>query len=106
LAGPGNDRRLVQITAPVQQGNSGGPLLDSSGNVVGVVVRKLDALNVALVTGDILQNVNFAISEETARAFLDAHGVSYETGLSVEEFSPADIASQAQRFTAIVKCWQ
>ena len=37
LAGPGDDRRLIQITAPVQSGNSGGPVLDAAGNVVGVV---------------------------------------------------------------------
>ena len=35
--GPGNDRRMIQITAPVQPGNSGGRVLDSLGNVVGVV---------------------------------------------------------------------
>jgi hypothetical protein len=80
--------------------------LDSSGNVVGVVVGKLNALNVALLTGDITQNVNFAVSAGTVRAFLDAHGLPYETGLSEEEFSPADIASQAQRFTASIECWQ
>ena len=75
LAGPGNDRRLMQVTAPVQPGNSGGPLLDLSGNIVGVVVSKLDAEKLAELTGDIPQNVNFVISAGVARAFLDAYGV-------------------------------
>lgn len=75
LAGPGDDRRLIQITAPVQPGNSGGPVLDAAGNVVGVVVAKLDAIKIARSTGDIPQNVNFAVSAGTARAFLDAEGV-------------------------------
>src|SRR5439155_21695916 len=62
LAGLGDDSRYLQITAPVQPGSSGGPLLDQSGNVVGVVVGKLDALRVAQAIGDIPQNVNFAIN--------------------------------------------
>ena len=43
LAGPGDDRRLIRITAPVRPGNGDGPVLDSAGNAVGVVVAKLDA---------------------------------------------------------------
>jgi S1-C subfamily serine protease len=42
----------LQITAPVQSGNSGGPLMDASGLVIGVVQAKLDALRSAVVTGD------------------------------------------------------
>ena len=77
LAGPGDDRRIFQITAPVQPGNSGGPVLDTSGHVVGVVVARFDALKMARLTGRLPQNVNFAISEGAARAFLGAHDVPY-----------------------------
>ncbi len=44
LSGLGDNSLQMQISNPVQPGNSGGPLLDSSGNVVGVVVSKLNAI--------------------------------------------------------------
>jgi S1-C subfamily serine protease len=75
LAGLADDSRFLQISAPVQPGNSGGPLLDRNGTVVGIIVSQLDALKVASVTGDIPQNVNFAIKASVAAAFLDAQGV-------------------------------
>ena len=106
LAGPGDDRRLIQITAPVQPGNSGGPVLDAAGNVVGVVVAKLDAIKIARSTGDIPQNVNFAVSAGTARAFLDAEGVPYETAPSDPALAPAEVAAAARKFTVSVECWK
>lgn len=78
FSGLGGDSRHLQITAPVQPGNSGGPMLDGSGHVLGMVVSKLDAIRAAQITGDIPQNVNFAIRAEVARAFLDAHNVPYK----------------------------
>ena len=106
LAGLRNDRRLIQITAPVQPGNSGGPVLDLAGNVVGVVVSKLNALKVARATGDIPQNVNFAVSAGTARAFLDAEGVAYATAPSDKARAPEDVAAAARKFTVLVECWK
>jgi S1-C subfamily serine protease len=106
LAGLGDDSRYIQITAPVQPGNSGGPLLDASGNVVGVVVGKLDALAIARKTGDIPQNVNFAINASVARAFLDANGVDYETRASSQPLQTADVGERARAFTAVVECWK
>ncbi|MEO6022708.1 MAG: trypsin-like peptidase domain-containing protein, partial [Burkholderiales bacterium] len=96
----------IQISAPVQPGNSGGPLLDKGGNVVGVVVAKLNALKVVAANGDIPQNVNFAISGHVARAFLDANGVTYESSNSDMPLSTPDIADRAKKYTVLIQCWK
>ena len=112
LAGIGNDTRFLQMTVPVQPGNSGGPLLDLEGRVVGVVVGKLDALEVASVTGDIPQNVNFAIKASVVRSFLDASGVAVAHHDLLAEpaypikLSPAAVAADAKAFTVLVECWK
>ncbi len=106
LAGPGNRAAIMQITAPIQPGNSGGPVLDGSGHVVGVVVGKLNALRIAIATGDIPQNVNFAVSGSTAQAFLDSHGIRYQRAASLKKIDSAEIAETSQRFTVLVECWK
>jgi FOG: TPR repeat, SEL1 subfamily len=106
LAGPGGDTRLLQITAPVQPGNSGGPLLDSSGNVVGVVSSTVDALGVAAATGTIPQNINFAIRASTIRTFLDLHGVKYLTAPSAARRETSSIADQATKAVISIECWK
>ena len=106
LAGPGDDRRLIQITAPVQPGNSGGPVLDSAGNVVGVVVARLNALEIARDTGVLPQNVNFAVAAGAARAFLDAESVPYLTAPSDVALPPEAVAAAGKRFTVMVECWK
>lgn len=80
LAGLADNQRQYQISAPVQPGNSGGPLLDMSGQVVGVIVSKLNAQRIAQRTGDIPQNVNFAVKGSEALAFLRGNGVEPTLG--------------------------
>lgn len=69
---------LFQLSAEVQKGNSGGPVLAPDGSVVGVVVSKLNALNVAARTKDLPQNVNYALRSEVALKFLQEAGVRTE----------------------------
>ncbi|HTE76220.1 MAG TPA: S1C family serine protease [Xanthobacteraceae bacterium] len=104
LAGLYNDTRFLQISAPVQPGNSGGPLHDASGNVVGVVTAKLNALRIAKATGDIPENINFAIKTGALRDFLDNSAVSYSTAEPGSEMKTADIASAARTYTMLISC--
>jgi hypothetical protein len=106
LAGLGDDSRYLQISAPVQPGNSGGPLLDVSGHLVGIVTGKLDAALVARFTGDIPQNVNFALKAEVARTFLDSKSIAYQAARSDQQLSPADVGEIARPFTVQIECQQ
>lgn len=104
LAGIANDSTKVQISAPVQPGNSGGPVLDLRGAVVGIVVSKLDAIKMAKAIGDIPQNVNFAIKADVARLFLEAQGVSLQSAQAGTQRSKADVAATGREFTVLVEC--
>ncbi|MHB2169806.1 trypsin-like peptidase domain-containing protein [Alsobacter sp. R-9] len=105
LAGIRDDSRMLQISAPVQPGNSGGPLLDETGAVVGVVVAKLNALKLAAATDDLAQNVNFAIKGSVAQAFAESQGLRLDTAAPDRPaLKPADLAERAKAFTGLVDC--
>ncbi|MGE5512075.1 MAG: trypsin-like peptidase domain-containing protein [Bacteroidota bacterium] len=103
-AGLLDDTRMLQVSSPVQPGNSGGPLLDEAGNVVGVVVGKLNAIALASVTKDVAQNVNFAIKASIAINFLEANGMSPETNVKTSPLPSADLAHLARSFTVAIEC--
>ena len=104
LRGLGNDEKSIQITAPVQRGNSGGPLVDLSGNVIGVVASKLDAVKVMNTYGDVPQNVNFAIALEQLTGFLQTNHVPVTEGDSASELRLPDIADRLRGFTYLIEC--
>ncbi len=104
LAGVRDDPRILQISAPIQRGNSGGPVFDVSGNVVGIVVAKLDALGIASATRDIPQNINFAIKASVATNFLEVRSIAYASAQSNRNLSVADIAKRAETVTVRVEC--
>ena len=105
LLGLGDDSRYLQISVPVQPGNSGGPLLDQQGNLVGIVSAKLNALEVMSHTkGDIPQNVNFAIRALLAANFLQANNIKFEPGEATQAMQPADLAENAKAISVHLEC--
>ncbi len=108
LAGLRDNPGVFQISAAVQPGNSGGPLFDSRGNVIGVVVSKLNAARVAQLTGgDIPQNVNFAVKGTEALAFLGENGVQPALAASTgPEKRPDEIDAIANPSTLYLQCFR
>ena len=104
VAGLRDDPRQLQISAPVQPGNSGGPVHDMGGNVIGIVVSKLNALRMAKFTNDIPQNINFAVKVSMAANFLEAHGISYVNGDLGKDATIPDIVERAKAYTVEVRC--
>jgi tetratricopeptide (TPR) repeat protein len=71
---------------------------------MGIVTAKLNALRVARFTGDIPENVNFALKAEVARTSLDSKHIGYQTARSDRQLSPADVGDVARPFTVNIEC--
>ena len=122
LSGLRDDTRFFQMSAPIQLGNSGGPVLNSSGRVIGVVTSKLNAAQELKSSGDIAQNVNFALKASVLRMFLAANNVSYlksdgtmsaiaraqtASDVTADGAPPAaTVGRKAGGFTGIVACYR
>lgn len=100
-AGLRDDPRELQVSAEIQPGSSGGPLLDHDGNVIGVVVKTLNPQAVARATGGALpQNVNFAVKGEPVLAFVQGADKALFAGLG---YAPAGGLVGAERAVARVQ---
>ena len=106
LSGMQDDTRFLQTSTPIQPGNSGGPLLDSSGRVVGVVVTQLDAMVMMQTEHSVPQNVNFAIQSPIVINFLSAKSVTpnLDNSSTGAERPPSEVADMAKKFTVQIYC--
>lgn len=79
LTGLEDKQRWLQISIPLQPGNSGGAIVDSKANVIGMVQAQLDELEVAKATGAIPQNVNYAIKAQSVWVASQIAGVKIKS---------------------------
>lgn len=73
LSGVKGDFRFVQIDVPIQPGNSGGPLINEKGEVVGVVTATLNVIHALRKSGNLPQNVNYAVKSDYVLPILPKH---------------------------------
>ncbi len=71
LAGYAGARNLMQVTIPIQPGNSGGPVVTETGFAIGVVVSTAAALPFLKATGSLPQGLNWAVKSELAMAAVE-----------------------------------
>jgi hypothetical protein len=93
LSGIADDPRAFQFSAPIQPGNSGGPLLNSSGQAVGIVTAKLNWLSVAKASGAIPEGVAYAVKVAYLRPMLE--GITLPAGGASTQMSPEEIFQMA-----------
>ena len=70
LSGISNDPRLFQVSIPIQPGNSGGPVFNEKGELIGIATSSIDADKTKKVFGSSPQNVNFAIKSSYVNSLL------------------------------------
>jgi len=78
------DTNLFQISAPIQPGNSGGPLFDNNGNLIGIVSAKHNKAD----------NVGYAVKLSLFRDFLRRNGIIHSTN----KYMPAELSKKVKLF--------
>ncbi|MDA9949689.1 trypsin-like peptidase domain-containing protein [Paracoccaceae bacterium] len=104
LTGIGNNFSNIQIDAALQSGNSGGPILDDLGNVVGVAVSKLDAKYMFDNFGSIPENTNFGIKSIIVRSIMDSNEVDGPYA-NQSEISKSKLGKMISSGTYYISCW-
>jgi hypothetical protein len=95
------------MSAPIKPGNSGSPLFDRSGRIIGVAAGTLNTIKLPRATGAIPENINFAIKAEEAQAFLQSHGVAVKTAAAEpQQLAPQAVADRALSITMRIECWK
>lgn len=104
--GPQGEEQWLQFNDSVQHGNSGGPLLDSAGNVVGVVVAKaeLHITNQSNGGTETIKKSDIAISLPMVKGFLEQNNIQYQTMDSGIYLSPDRVNDRTRPFIVNVNC--
>ena len=96
LAGFNDNYSNFQTDATINQGNSGGPIMNQKGNIVGVAV--------ATWVEEGVQGVHFGIKSSTLKTFAKANGIKFLSP-NYREMSNADLGKLITEATVFVECW-
>ena len=105
LVGPQKNITQFQFTAPVQPGNSGGPILNTWGSLIGVTFARIDDMYVLQNSGTLPQNINYGIRLDVVRDLLIENNIKFREGRNFW-FQPTQerVAQLAKETTILLNC--
>jgi serine protease Do len=106
LTGPRDEAHWMQMDDIVSLGNSGGPLLDRAGRVIGVVQAKavIYSYKQSAPHEGVTTNAGIAITLPVIEAFLDQQGLRYDYRSDNLPFTTAGLMREAKKFIVSVRC--
>lgn len=104
LAGPRGNPGLFQVSVGVQPGSSGGPVLDSQGRLIGLVVGTLKPEDARRAGAFWPAPIGFAVPAQRIIAFLRNAGVGYYAQRGGSPMEVPEVVALARGFTVPVHC--
>jgi S1-C subfamily serine protease len=96
----------IAIRAEVRPGNSGGPMLDQAGHVIGIVNAKVDTVKLYSLTKQLIRDVGFGISTAAILRFLDETGTPYRLNAVGTLLNAEQLFDRSRPFVVRVGCWR
>ncbi|MCV6586083.1 MAG: serine protease [Marinibacterium sp.] len=94
------DARLDRLALTVEPGDAGGPVLDDSGAVVGMLLPRADGPQ------SLPEHVNQSVDHTALRALLNGAGRADTVADGARApLDPVDLRRQAEAMTVLVSCW-
>jgi serine protease Do len=97
---------MFAMKIDVRRGNSGGPILDAAGRIVGVVVAKVNTPGVYASTGKVIVNLGFGIRQPVVLDFLKKHKIATTTAPPRKPLDDKSLMAQTTAFVAQIGCWR
>jgi S1-C subfamily serine protease len=105
LTGFGKNFSNFSHTAPSQPGNSGGPIINEYGSVVGILVAGINEEFIKEISGTLPQNINFGVKNTVLKSLLTDNSTAYTSRDAFFSKSQKNIADIAKKSAVLIKCY-